>query len=128
MQPSARRALDKAMDKVDNWSMSTGVALESRSVHSSEYASLIGQTQPHSELLPPPSARPRSAWLVGSLHRSVRSKLNSIPYINSIIHSSTFLKISNRTFEFYTTIRLVFKRKPHTKRLIMSFRSFTFSR
>ena len=103
MQPSARRALDKAMDKIDNWSMSTGVALESRSVHSSEYASLIGQTHPQSEIMPPPSARSRT-WLVSGLHRGMTSKINSIPYINSIIHSNTFLKISNQTLEFFITI------------------------
>ena len=107
MQPSARRALNKTMDKIDNWSMSTGVALESRSVQSSDYASLIGQTHPHSEMMPPPSAR-STPWLVGGLQRGVTSKINSILYINSIIHSNAFLKVSNRTSEFLTATRMVF--------------------
>ena len=108
MQPSARRALNKTMDKIDNWSMSTGVALESRSVQSSDYASLIGQTHPHSEIMPPPSAR-STTWLVGGLRRGVTSKINSIPYINSIIHSNALLTVSNRTSEFLTATRMVFK-------------------
>ena len=108
MQPSARRALNKTMDKIDNWSMSTGVALESRSVHSSDYASLIGQTHPHSEMMPPPSAR-STTWLVGGLQRGMTSKMNSIPYIHSIIHSNVFLTVSNRTSEFITATSLVFK-------------------
>ena len=108
MQPSARRALNKTMDKIDNWSMSTGVALESRSVHSSDYASLIGQTQPHSEMMPPPSAR-STTLLVDGLQRGVTSKINSIPYIHSIIHSNAFLTVSNQISEFLTATSLVFK-------------------
>ena len=111
MQPSARRALNKTMDKIDNWSMSTGVALESQSVQSSEYASLIGQAHPHSEMMPPPSSR-STAWLVGGFQRGVTSKINSIPYINSIIHSNAFLAVSNRTSEFLTATRMVFKFTP----------------
>ena len=120
MQPSARRALNKTMDKIDNWSMSTGVALESRSVHSSDYASLIGQTQPHSEMMPPPSAR-STTWLVGGLQRGVTSKINSIPYINSIIHCNAFLTVSNRTSEFLTATRMVFKFTPSDWLLVVRF-------